>query len=335
MNDIVKEKNSEVLESTATQEVQVGMILKQRFVLEEKIGAGGMGTIFKAKDMRKSELDDKSPYVALKILSNEFKEHPKAVIALQRETRKAQRVSHPSIAAVYDFDRDNDIVFMTMELLEGPTLDEIIKDPLKHPLSQEAIIEIINNIASALCYAHKKGIVHSDIKPKNIIWTKDHEVKIIDFGISRSIKYKRVNIDDVELFSNAELAAHTPAYASYGMLKGKDPTESDDIYALACISYELLAHRHPYAKNSAKQAFEEQKVPKRIPGLERYRWAALKRALSFNDENKISTADEFIECFNKKKSSAKNIGLLILSILAIVGSLATIAWAFGIIKIHF
>ncbi|RLA05430.1 MAG: hypothetical protein DRQ59_16110, partial [Gammaproteobacteria bacterium] len=92
-----------------------GVTLKERFVLLEKLGQGGMGVVFKAKDLLKVEAKDKDPYVAIKVLTDAFKKYSGSFIALQREASKAQRLAHPNIATVYDFDRDGNTVFMTME----------------------------------------------------------------------------------------------------------------------------------------------------------------------------------------------------------------------------
>jgi len=103
-------------------------LLKNRFIFEKVLGAGGMGVVYKAKDLLKVEAQDRDPYVAIKVLSDEFKTHPEAFIALQRESRKTQRIAHPNIVNVHDFDRDGDNVFMTMEYLEGKPLDKLISD---------------------------------------------------------------------------------------------------------------------------------------------------------------------------------------------------------------
>lgn len=111
-----------------------GVTLKDRFVLLEKLGQGGMGVVFKAKDLLKVEAQDKDPYVAIKVLTDAFKKYSGSFIALQREASKAQRLAHPNIATVYDFDRDGNTVFMTMEFLQGKPLNQLIKEISKKPL---------------------------------------------------------------------------------------------------------------------------------------------------------------------------------------------------------
>ena len=100
--------------------LEPGSIIKKRFVLETLLGKGGMGLVFGAIDRRKEEARDPNPRVALKVLNADFQRHPQAFMALQREARKAQTLAHPNVVTVFDFDRDGDAVYMTMELLEGP-----------------------------------------------------------------------------------------------------------------------------------------------------------------------------------------------------------------------
>lgn len=102
-------------------------VLKGRFILAKIVGSGGMGVVYKAKDLLKVEAKDRDPFVAIKVLSEEFKSHPEAFISLQRESRKSQRIAHPNIVNVYDFDRDGDVVFMTMEYMDGRPLDKMLR----------------------------------------------------------------------------------------------------------------------------------------------------------------------------------------------------------------
>ena len=127
-----------------------GVTLKDRFVLLEKLGQGGMGVVFKAKDLLKVEAHDKDPYVAIKVLTDAFKKYSGSFIALQREASKAQRLAHPNIATVYDFDRDGNTVFMTMEYLQGKPLNQLIKEIIKKPLKLDHALHIIEELCSGL-----------------------------------------------------------------------------------------------------------------------------------------------------------------------------------------
>ena len=116
-------------------------------MLEDVLGRGGMGVVFKARDLRKEEAQDRNPYVAIKILSEEFKRHPQSLKALQREARKAQKLAHPNIVNVFDFDRDKGNVFMAMELLDGESLDRLIKRLDRQGMPQKEAVRIIRACA--------------------------------------------------------------------------------------------------------------------------------------------------------------------------------------------
>ncbi|HWW22033.1 MAG TPA: protein kinase, partial [Steroidobacteraceae bacterium] len=124
--------------------VSVGMVLRERFELIEELGRGGMGVVYKAVDQREIENKGRDPYVAIKVLNEEFKRHPESARALQRESKKAMRLAHPNIVLVRDFDRDRGNVYMVMELLHGTPLDQLVlkQHPKGMPLDQ--VIEIVN-----------------------------------------------------------------------------------------------------------------------------------------------------------------------------------------------
>ena len=128
----------------------MGSVLKGRFVLESIIGHGGMGIVFKAKDLRKEEAQDRNPYIAVKILNEEFKQHPESLKALQRESRKAQDLAHPNISTVFDFDRDGGNVFMTMEYMDGESFDIFLKRYRDRGLSQDKGLPLIRDMSAGL-----------------------------------------------------------------------------------------------------------------------------------------------------------------------------------------
>ncbi len=133
------------------------IILKNRFVLESVIGFGGMGTVYLAKDLRKIEANDPKPFVALKVLNDDFKNHSDAFVTLQREASRSHTLSHPNIVTVHDFDRDSDTIFMTMEYLEGEPLDALIQRmPNGMPLDQAT--KIIKDFCLALIMHTAKAL---------------------------------------------------------------------------------------------------------------------------------------------------------------------------------
>ena len=167
--------------------VQPGDVLAGRFVIETKIGSGGMGTVFKARDLRREEAQDRHPYVAVKTLNIDVLQRDDSLKILQREARKAQGLAHPNIVRVHDFDRDGRTLFLTMELLEGTSLDAILQKNGLQGAPPAGVLPILRQVVSALQFAHGEGIVHSDLKPANVIVLPNGRVKVIDFGISRAI----------------------------------------------------------------------------------------------------------------------------------------------------
>lgn len=278
---------------------EAGRLLKNRFVLEEKIGSGGMGDVYKALDLRQQEAKERNPYIAIKILNETFAQHKDAFISLQREATRTRGIPHPNIMGVYDFDREGDTVFMSMELLDGKPLDDYLKD---HPegVSTEDAWNIVDGICQGLARAHGAGIVHSDFKPGNIYYTDDKIAKVFDFGIARAVPTSDSDDEfeaegDTTVFDAGSLGALTPTYASLEMLTGQVPTKSDDVYAVALVTYELFTGRHPYDRTPANKALEQGLVAEPIPTMKRRHWKALKKALQLKGEDRTQTIDEFRE----------------------------------------
>ena len=288
-------------DSPPAAELTVGSTLKNRFVLQQLLGVGGMGMVFKATDLRKIEAQDKDPYVALKVLNQDFQANPMALVSLQRETKRAQTLSHPNIIKVFDFDRDGGHVFMSMEYLEGKPLSHLIKE---HPdgMPFKKAWPIIHAMADALRHAHKKNVVHSDFKPGNVLIDDDNEVRVLDFGIACAIGRSDKEHQDATVFNARSLGAYTPAYASLEQLHNSDPDPRDDIYALACVSYELLTGKHPYGRLSAEKAQEVNLQLKPISKLSRRQMKGLQRALEFEQIQRTKTVDAFLSALGPRST---------------------------------
>ncbi|MCH8104689.1 MAG: serine/threonine protein kinase [Proteobacteria bacterium] len=291
-----------------------GVTLKDRFVLLEKLGQGGMGVVFKAKDLLKVEAQDKDPYVAIKVLTDAFKKFSGSFIALQREASKAQRLAHPNIATVYDFDRDGDTVFMTMEYLKGKPLNQLIKEISKKPLKRDHALYIIDELCSGLAYAHEKNLIHSDFKPGNCFLLNDGHVKLLDFGIARASTQTAEERENT-MFDPAKLSAVTPAYATPEMFAGMNPDPRDDIYGLACVAYQLLSSgKHPYNKITSPKIRELGIKPKPVKGLNRRQQKTLTKALSVIRDDRVSSVEDFADGMRVRKSHTKTIILVALFI---------------------
>jgi serine/threonine protein kinase len=277
-------------------ELRPGTVIKHRFLLDSLIGKGGMGLVFAAIDRRKEEARDPNPRVALKVLNADFKKHAQSFIALQREALKAQTLAHPNVVTVFDFDRDGDAVFMTMELLKGRSLEAIVREARGKGISRERALPIIRGIAEGLAYAHRKGIVHSDLKPGNVFITSDDTPKILDFGIARAVP----NVSGAEapdVFDAGSFGAYTEAYATNEMVNGIAPHPADDMYALGIIGYELLTGFHPFQRYSAPSARKLRLQPVPLKGVKRREARALERCLSFDRKDRPKDATEFLRLF--------------------------------------
>jgi non-specific serine/threonine protein kinase len=273
----------------------VGMLLKGRFLLEREIGRGGMGVVYLARDERKVEARDRDPYVAVKVLNDEFRRHPDSLIALQRESRRAQQLAHDNIVRVYDFDKAGTIVYMTMEYINGSDLRGLIREQAARGMPLAKARPFITGMANALQRAHAAGIVHSDFKPGNVMVTREGVPKVFDFGIARAGKRLGEAVGEETVFDAGTLGALTPAYASLEMIQGKAPTPADDIYALGCVAFELLTGRHPFDKQSAEVALKQGRKPPPVPGLTHRQYKALCDAVAFHSEQRLQDAGALVE----------------------------------------
>ncbi len=280
--------------------IKPGTMLNKRFNILEAIGSGGMGTVYKALDERDREAGN-SHFIAIKVLNHQCQKSAQFLQALYEEAKKTQSLSHPNIVTVYDFDRDSNLAYITMEWIEGAPLGQIIKgNPSGVKLSEA--IDMITQMGSALCHAHSKHIIHLDLKPDNIYFDRNGHIKILDFGIAQKFNESLTNNDQPQISIGL-----TPAYASRELLNDKIPDPCDDIYAFACVSYELLTGKHPYDRQTSDSAFRRKLVPKKIKCLNNRQWKALKKALALQKQDRTESIEKFLSDFNAKKSSVKYI----------------------------
>ncbi len=303
-----------------------GSIIKQRFRLEKVLGIGGMGKVYKAIDLLKEEARDKKPYVAVKLLNDDFKGHPEAFIALQREASRQQKLAHPNIATIYDFDRvggRGTPVFITMELMEGMELKDFIRKKVKPQggMPFAKAYDLIQQLGAGLIYAHDRSLVHSDFKPGNAFLCNDGTVKTLDFGIARAVKNPVTGEKEKTLFDPGKLGALTPAYASLEMLEGSEPDTRDDTYALGCTAYELLTGKHPFNKLPANKAEQNHLKPPYIKNLNKKQNRALRRAVAFHRKDRSPSVAHFVEELAGKPTWHKNPLTIAAAILLVVAGI--------------
>lgn len=267
-----------------TRQIGIGAMLKDRFILDAEIGRGGMGTVYRAVDRRRLEAMRHQPYVALKLLGGDFRHHPEALRTIEAEARRAQELAHPNIVTIHDFERDGGHLFIVMELLEGEPLDQRIDRAGATAVGWEEGREILDGLCAGLAHAHARGVVHADIKPANVFLIADG-VKLLDFGIASAARDGG--------FDPASLGGLTMAYASPQMIETAERRADDDVYALGCITYELLAGRHPFDGKAAIEARERGLAPARPADVEDRLWLAVTAALAFDREQRPVDAAAF------------------------------------------
>ncbi|MFZ3373704.1 MAG: protein kinase, partial [Desulfitobacteriaceae bacterium] len=201
-----------------------------RYEVIEKIGAGGMAIVYKAKDLLLNRV------VTIKVLRDQFVTDEDFIRRFRREAQSAASLSHPNIVSIYDVGKDGDMEYIVMEYIEGRNLKEIIREYA--PLSMEQTLHFARQLGEALSHAHEHHIIHRDIKPQNVLITEDGRAKVTDFGIARAVSSATVTHT-----SDIVGSVH---YLSPEQAKGVLSNEQSDIYSLGIIMYELLTGKVPY-----------------------------------------------------------------------------------------
>ncbi|MDX1480443.1 MAG: protein kinase [Woeseiaceae bacterium] len=282
-------------EEDEADQLQPGSILRDRFLLQKRVSGGSMGVVFKALDRRLAEVEGVEPWVAIKVVTPKLSRNALALRAMQQEAAKGRCLSHPNIVRFIDLDRDQDLYFLIMEWIEGRSLAAILDDPGDDSLDTDRTFDIVRQLADALDYAHRCGVVHADVKPGNVMLTPDGQAKLIDFGVARVRQQQ-----DKSRFDPGVLGAATPAYSSMQVLTGEVPVPADDVFSLACLAYRLIAGHRVFGPRNAAQAAESGMSPQRPQGLNEDQWRALRKALSFSRVTRYASTREFAEDFLPK-----------------------------------
>ena len=213
-----------------------------------KIGAGGMGEVYRARDL---ELERN---VAIKILPSTLSSGSEEQKRLKREARALAALNHPNIVTVYSVEEEDGIHFVTMELIEGQPLNKILIDGT---LSEDQFVNLATQLLDAMRVAHKQGIVHRDLKPANIVITGDQRIKVLDFGIAKVSPHESVNnpsskSEDLStrLLTQPGLILGTISYFSPEQAQGQPIDHRSDIFSLGIVLYQMCIGRHPFPGDS-------------------------------------------------------------------------------------
>jgi hypothetical protein len=259
--------------------LSIGAVVRGRYVIESQLASGGTGTVYEALDRARAELAETYAHVAIKVL-HERSASAQALSKLRREFFCVQALSHQNIAKVFELELDGEFPFFTMELIDGETLPALMQKFHPLPLPRAYALAVIREVGAGLAHAHSRRVIHGDLKPQNVMVTNTGELRILDFGRS-----------------GESASSVAPAYASCELLEGRAPDPRDDLFALACLSYELLAGEHPFQHRRSTEARTLKMTPQRPPGLSGRKWKALERGLAWDRANRPQSVREWLAEF--------------------------------------
>jgi eukaryotic-like serine/threonine-protein kinase len=279
-----------------TQRLEPDSVIDGRYRVLKRLGSGGMADVYCAED---SQLQRR---VALKVLHRRFAEDRQFVERFRREASSAAGLQHPNVVAIFDRGEWDGTYYIAMEYVEGRTLKEIVRE--KGAAPPEAAIDITLQILRAARYAHKRGIVHRDIKPHNVLIDPDGRVRVTDFGIARA------GTSDMTETGSIMGTAH---YISPEQAQGRPVDARSDLYSIGVAAYELLTGREPFDAESpvtvALMQVNEPPVPpmQLVPEIPPALDAIVLRALEKDPARRFADADEFIAALEAARTSPQEV----------------------------
>jgi eukaryotic-like serine/threonine-protein kinase len=286
----------------AAREIAVGEVLRNRYRIRAILGHGGMGNVFEAVDEYRLDMPKMGQRLAIKVLRTAVSKRRDLLTELQLEFQHLQSLSHPNIIRVHEFDRDGDTAFFTMEYLSGAPLIRVLAARNAVALPRPDALAMIRDIGAALSHAHSRGVVHGDFNPRNIFITNDGELRVLHFGASRN-SIPTLWPPNGELPQTA--AVDTRGYASCEVLEGQRPDRRDDVFAFACVAYELLSGQHPFPQRTAIEARSQRLRPSRPSRLTGQQWRVLREGLHWDRERRPAEVQALLEQFGAAGAAAR------------------------------
>jgi serine/threonine protein kinase len=263
----------------------VGDILKGQYRLEERVGRGGMGIVFRATDLAAPDPHLSTSKVAIKVLRPELRN---LEAALFDEVARTRPMRQENIVGVYLFEPDDAGGFIVMEFLTGVPLDRFVTQSHADGLEFDLAWPYIKAMGAALTYAHKQGVIHSDFKPSNV-FVVAASAKVLDFGIARAVRAGGVITAEGD-----KPIGLTPEFASCEMLEMQQGDVRDDVFCFALVVYVLLSGKHPFGGARATVARDGKLPVSPIRGLTKRQNAALRKALRFDRSGRTATIEEVV-----------------------------------------
>src|SRR3954468_23600680 len=269
-------------------DIQAGTVVDDRYRIKHRIGSGGMADVYCAVD------EQLGRDVAVKLLHRRFAEDREFVERFRREASSAAALQHPNVVGVYDRGEWDGTSYIAMEHLEGKTLKQVIID--EAPLDPIRAIDLLVQVLRAARFAHKRGVVHRDLKPQNVIVDPEGRAKVTDFGIARAGASDMTQTGSI---------MGTAQYLSPEQAQGLPVDDRSDLYSVGVVLYEMVTGRVPFDGDSAvsialKQGAEQPVPPRALnPDLPPELEAVVLRALAKDPSQRFQDADEFITVLDR------------------------------------
>jgi serine/threonine-protein kinase len=273
-----------------------------QYKVMSRLGEGGMAVVYRARQLN-IERD-----VAIKVISGQFSEQSDFIRRFEREARTIANLNHANIVKLFDFGRQDNLVYLVMELLDGGSLSGLVREK---PLALTSAARTLEQIASALDYAHAKGIIHRDLKPANVLFDEAGQARLTDFGIA-----KLTNLDASSQLTATGISVGTPSYMSPEQWQGETVDHRADIYALGIMLYEMVTGVVPFkAENIAAMLYLHLNAP--VPSAHAARPevppavdTVFAKALAKRPENRFNTAGELAAAFRAALSGKTVTGIV-------------------------